>query len=280
LAAKHLIPTPAEFEKVRVYLEYRAAQLPSARAGGDRDEDKFTFGIEPDVEAVFGKAPAGGFGSERQLIDYALAFVNGDAADLGESDSRWLTDVDQLFGEGRAQEHLRDRLTRFLAKLRTDRAAAQRWVTKQLPSGMSPLIRRERTPTGGMRLRVHILLRTPAALVEFLIQLLADEARPFKLGNCKLTKCPKVFLKALPKGRGAPRKFCCEDHMKEAHDADAIKRADRSRTRRAAENLLAGIRPAVRKDAVMHAYKKHPEATVEQLAEYARERIQTARRHK
>jgi hypothetical protein len=278
MVANGVIPTPAEFDRVRVYLEFRAAQLQSACAGGG----EFTFGVEPVVETAFGKAPAGAFGSERGLIDYALAFLNGDSEHLPQSDPRVMTDIDWLFGSTDTQQFdFRDRLTRFLTQLRSDRAAAQKWVTKQMPSGVSPLIRRERTANGGIGLRVHILLRTPAALVEFVIQLLADERRGFELRECKLPSCRKLFVKSLPaKGRGAPRQFCGKEHMKEAHDADAIKRAGRARARRAAEELLRAFRFTVRKEAVKQASKEYPEATAEQLADYARVRIQTARRHK
>jgi hypothetical protein len=278
MVAHDIVPTPAEFDRVRVYLEFRAAQLPSACVSGG----EFTFGVEPVVETVFGKAPAGAFNSERGLIDYALAFFNGDAECLPQSDPRVMTDIDRLFGSTDTQKlEFRDRLTRFLTQLRSDRAAAQKWVTKQMPSGVSPLIRRERTAKGGIGLRVYILLRTPAALVEFVIQLLADERRGFELRECKLPGCRKLFVKALPaKGRGAPRQFCGKEHMKEAHDSDAIKRAGRARARRAAEELLRAVRVTVRKEAVKQASKDYPDATAEQLADYARARIQTARRHK
>jgi hypothetical protein len=206
--------------------------LPNAKAGG-----LLSFSVDPQIEATFGKAPASAFDSERGVIEYALDFVNAETTDLPDSDLRVMTDFDRLFGDAAAvPEHWRGWFKRFLTQLRADRSRAQRWVTKQLPD-IWALPRCARTTDGGIELRFHILLRTPAAFMRFVVLLLADESRGFGLCQCKLARCSKFFLKKTPKGGlGAPQHvYCDEKHKKEARKEDAKERAARSRKNRAAK---------------------------------------------
>lgn len=274
-ADSDIAPAPAELDKVRVYLEYQAAKLPGARAG-----ELLSFSVDPQIEAVFGKAPAGAFASERALVEYVLEFVNGAAVDLPESDPRVMLDIDRIFKAGTGAEHWRGWLKRFLVQLHADRSAARRWATKQMPD-IWVLPWGART-ANGIGLHFRVLLLSAAALARFVVLLLADESRDLGLCKCKLTRCGKFFLKAPTKGRrGAPQHvYCGPRHMIEARKADAIVRAEGSRRRRGAERLLRDIRPAARKAAVKQAFQHHPDATAEQLADYARALIQTARKHK
>jgi hypothetical protein len=233
MAATDIIPTPAEFDKVRTYLEYQAAQLPGAHGHGGL----LSFAVDPEVELIFGKAPTGAFASECGLIEYVLDFVNGDAKDLLESDPRRIdASIARIFQHPSTDpQHWRDRLKQFLSQLRADKVAAQKWVTKQLPD-IWALPWGGRTATG-IGLHFRILLRTSTALMQFVVLLLVDESRGFNLCQCKLASCSRFFLKTRPaKGLGAPRQaYCTKDHMDEAHRADAIKRAERSRARKAAK---------------------------------------------
>jgi hypothetical protein len=195
-----------------------------------------SFSVDPQIEATFGKAPAGAFDSARGLVGYALDFVNGDAVNLADFDPRVMTDIDRLFRSGAGRQQWRDWLKRFLSQLLADRARAQRWVTKQLPD-IWVLPRCARGASGGIELRFHVLLRTPAAFVRFVVLLLADESRGLGLCQCKLARCRKFFLKETPKGgRGAPKHvYCDEKHKDEARREDAKRRAKKSRARKAAK---------------------------------------------
>ena len=62
---------------------------------------------------------------------------------------------------------------------------------------------------------------------------LEDRQRPFgkELCQCQLESCAKFFFKIQPP-KGAPqRKYCCSQHMTEAHNLNAAKRMEKHRSK-------------------------------------------------
>jgi hypothetical protein len=243
--------SPAQLDTVRIRLEYEASRLPSASAG-----ELLSFSVDPQIEVTFGKAPAGAFKSARGLLDYALAFANRATADLPDSDPRVMTDIDRLFRSGARREQLRGWLKHFLSQLHADRTKARKWVTKQLPD-IWALPRGTRTASGDIELRFHILLRTPAAFMRFVVLLLAAKSLGFdhrrsaaqdtrgERGSVrKCARCGRFFLKPqADKAGGRPRDtYCKKQCMKDARAAKAIERVREWRRERRAKKVAKAHR--------------------------------------
>jgi hypothetical protein len=172
------------------------------------------------------KALRGGFGSAKSVSTFGTRSGSDDVAsrereDLPNARMEFQTYLEGVIGKNvNDLEHLDVALRAFLAA----------------NAGQMVLIPK-RIPRGGRPFRTYAILpRGLRAALAYVLQLCLDDTQSYgeRLCKCRLTGCPLFFFARLPeRGTGRRRRrYCCDAHMKEAHDKGA---ADRRRKKKAKE---------------------------------------------
>jgi hypothetical protein len=274
----------------REYLEGCRRQATQLAAGAE-------FALGGEIQYIYGLASGKDLASEEGLIAYALRFANGqeDPAlrDMALSlpppgqpqpDPQFHTTMQDKYGPEQIEAQ-RARLRSTLTTLCRKEQPAELSGSEHMLRDVWPLPVLQRTPH--LHLAVCWVFLNVEAFNALLGVLLLDKQRGFgrRLRRCELKECPHFFLQPVQKGN--PKKYCSELCMEAAHKATNDTRAEQSRRRARARNLLRaklGRRGAADvqkvKDAVTLAFKNHPAATAEQLADYAHTPIRAARKHK
>ncbi len=192
--------------------------------------------------------------SERELVQYALDFANGDTdrshikmlLSSGQSklqpkgaslspDEQVALDHELIEVTGRAKRR------EFFGLVLNDREKAADLsigrITQQLQRlWMLPTV--ERVEGSGIRLGSLSIIPDLQSFDAYIDSMLLDEERSFgrDLCQCRLPGCDRFFLMKKP-ATGRPQRFyCSSDHMLEAHAKQSGKRAQRSRARKTGKN--------------------------------------------
>jgi hypothetical protein len=123
------------------------------------------------------------------------------------------------------------------------------------------------------------IIEGPDAFVALVAGLLLNPTHREQIAQCR--RCQKFFL--VEYTEGPPRKlYCGDDCMKAVNAAGSAARARDRYKRNQAIRLLVEQRrdPDRSREAVKQAFKNHPDATAEQLADHAKALLQSARRRK
>lgn len=256
------------------------------------------FALGGEIQYIYGQVSGKDLESEQGLIAYALRFVNGqeDPAlrDMAlapspegqpQPDPQFQTTMRDKYGP----EQIEAQRTRLRSTLT---ALCRKEQPVELSASGSELLLRDVWPLPVLQRAPHLHLAVcwvflnVEAFNALLGVLLLDKQRGFgrRLRRCELRECPHFFLQPVQKGN--PKKYCSELCMEAAHKATNDTRAEQSRRRARARGLLRGklgrrgATDAQIRDAVTLAFKNHPAATAEQLADYAHTPIRAARKHK
>jgi hypothetical protein len=184
----------------------------------------------------------------------------------------------------------RQRLRDFLSRVESNhsKTADEYMINEaQLPRELKiiPIVRRGQ---GTLKIEPHYIIGDADAFEEYARVLFlgsrGDEDFGRDLCRCNLATCDGFFLRDTAKRRGAPKlKYCPEtDHGDMAHKLTEAKRQFDKKTRKRAVQLLTdkGVGPRAAKELVKETFKQHTGATPEQLANFARKAVGTARKHK
>jgi hypothetical protein len=187
---------------------------------------------------------------EAQVVEATLAFANGcglrivgQGSQPGPAAVQVLQSLpsDRAHGaEARAWEHI---FALVQGAHTNPKQCAHAYLQTDLQGdgGGGPRRLVKRVP-GGLAVLYHERFGSILELATLGALLLLDPSRPFlrKLCRCEFDKCRDYFLKKPPDpdrmstNRGRPKsKYCCTRHANEAHDADAAKRAQAYRKRKA-----------------------------------------------
>jgi hypothetical protein len=185
--------------------------------------------------------------SERELVQYALDFANGDTdrshvkqlLSTGRSKlqpkNADLTPADQVALDHESIEvSARAKRREFLSSVLTDReAAADRTIDrlKQQLQRLWILPRVERVEGSGARIVFLSIMPDLQAFDAYVDSLLLDDERPFgvNLCQCRLSGCERYFLMKKPATGRPQRLYCSSEHMLEAHAQQSGARARKSR---------------------------------------------------
>jgi len=278
-------------EGFRQYLEGCRREATRIAAGAE-------FALGGEIQYIFGLASGKNLASEEGLIDYALSFANGQedpalrdmalalpSTGQPQPDPQFQTTMRDKYGPGQIEAQ-RTRLRSALSALcRKEQSVEMSGSgSEHLLRDVWPLPVLQRAPH--LHLAVCWVFLNVDAFNALVGVLLLDKERGFgrRLRRCELRDCPHFFMQPVQKGN--PKKYCSELCMEAAHKATNDTRAEQSRRRARARRLLRGKLPrreatdAQIKDAVTLAFKNHPAATAEQLANYGHTPIRAARKHK
>ena len=218
------------------------------------------FAIGGTVEMMYGRPPSGAFESDRGLVEYALAFANGEAdrsqmqqyLDAGkrklgnaagsadnpaylllaiESGQRPpRTGAAARLLDAEVLEQRLQWLRELLAAVRRDKAqAAERY---RAPA-RNHLKRMWSVPTvrasdGALR---HVVVIEDSALLHSYVTLLLLGPLGSELCQCTLEGCSRYFLVKKPKTGRPQTLYCTREHMLAAHGKNATQRSADSRAK-------------------------------------------------
>jgi hypothetical protein len=198
--------------------------------------------------------------SEKAIVDATVAFANGDSLDIqGLVPRGILPRADRVgdkaieeaielrsalreknieFGDddgiktiGEYWDQMRQGVRSTLSVFVENPLAASRAVLK---SGMVEVVSVKpvlREAAGGLELALHYEFMASPDLVHLGVLLLLDVHRGFgkKLCQCQWEPCGLLFFEIQPATGRPQRKYCCSEHMLQAHDQNAAKRMKRRR---------------------------------------------------
>lgn len=283
--------TNSAHERFRQYLEGCRREATRVVAGAE-------FALGGEIQYIYGLASGKDLASEEGLIGYAVRFANGqeDPAlrDMAltpplegqpQPDPQFRTTMQGKYGAEQIdvqRTRLRHALTAFCRNEQPVELSGS--GSEHLLRDVWPLPVLQRAPH--LHLAVCWVFLNVEAFNGLLGVLLLDKQRGFgqRLRRCELRECPNFFLQPVQKGN--PKKYCDELCMEAAHKATNDMRAEQSRRRARARELLRhkvgrrGATDAQIKDAVTLAFKNRPAALSEQLADHAHALIRAARKHK
>jgi hypothetical protein len=206
--------------------------------------------VTPEIEGVYSSAGGSPFANEVSLVEYALAFANGDT-DRSDSElllksneelRRYIADDDPdpdsaLRADDRLIARKRSELRDFLSRVVLDRQSAiDSLMTSKEPleiEYMPDLFR----SSNGVRLRPHAIFPNERAFQVCVFTLLLDDSKPSPkspppLELCQCKECKRFFL--LKRGGGRARRGYCRDrHMQQFHARTSTERANKSRQKKA-----------------------------------------------
>jgi hypothetical protein len=227
----------------------------ASRRSGRHESAEAAFVLAPTVSLILG-AWNRELHSERDLIEYTLAFINGEtdrrpllrALESGEFVDTifWWQDTPEYphapetlgkpgFGKFITDPINSSRIRGLLHQLVSESKEAERFFVDRAPALMTgirlvPLALKGNT---GISLRVQTHISDMAGFEAYLSLLLLDAERELggALCRCRYQECGKYFLAASHTGR-TRRMYCTPEHTQLAHNASAAERMAKLRKSR------------------------------------------------
>lgn len=135
--------------------------------------------------------------------------------------------------EGLLQSRFRLVYREFLAKLLHDPRAIPRTFTDMGFLSKLPVETYLHATADGLSIVHHYHLDTFFDATQVGTALLLDQTKDFgrKICQCQLGTCGKFFFEIQPATGRPQRKYCCSDHMTDAHNQNAAKRMKKFRSK-------------------------------------------------
>jgi hypothetical protein len=239
-------------QQVRRWLQLFAEKAPESAA----------FSVGRTIELLYGRPADGAFESDRGLVEYLLAFANGDA---DRSEMQQYLDGDSVLNNaagwaknpaylllamesGKRQVRsvaavrlldakiVADRrawLRELLAATRSNKAqAAERYLASVIQQ-LERMWSVPRVRPGDCDLQHLVVIENSASLCAYVALLLLGPLGS-ELCQCTLEGCTRYFLVKKPKTGRPQRLYCTREHMLEAHGKNATQRSAHSRANKAA----------------------------------------------
>lgn len=227
-----------DWNELRTRLKHRAREISRWTGEGWSSPQLYSF-----LRSYADFDPGGPILTEREYIEAALAFANGDpnAEFLG-----WLDGVrrdpkpvqpglSQIEEVEKDFPNLRTELREGLTYLTQNDPEHRRGTVENLTGWIAifPVFRSE---PDGLKVQHRILAADTRAGMHYALALLLDPSRPYgkDLCQCQLEECGRFFFQIKPPTGRPQRRYCCSDHMDKAHELNSGERVRKSRERRRA----------------------------------------------
>lgn len=189
------------------------------------------------VRALFGEWAAEERFGERELVEYAIRFLNGETVPsrppaAAELRAFWQAVEEPAASPDEKKAAFALLMPLFTAVASNRRQAAERYLQaiQGLVTSLKPRLLLTGTPARPA-LECHLDVDDVRTLYTFVALLLLDESRGIELRRCELQTCHRFFV--VRRARGRPQnRFCHKDHMKTAHNLEGADRMRKLRAKR------------------------------------------------